>query len=124
MTFALWMILIAILLPIITTGIAKAGAKGYDNSNPRHWAEAQSGWRKRADWAHRNHFEALPAFAAAVLVASVAHADALTANWLAGIWVAARIVYTALYITDKPSLRSLSWGVAFACVVGLFCISA
>jgi uncharacterized MAPEG superfamily protein len=118
------MILIAILLPIITTGIAKAGGTGYDNSNPRHWAEVQTGWRRRADWAHRNHFEALPAFTAAVLVASVAHANPVTANWLAGIWVLARIAYTALYITDKPSLRSVSWGVGFACVIGLFCISA
>lgn len=124
MTFSLWMILVAIVLPIVTTGIGKAGAEGYDNSKPRPWMEMQSGWRKRADWAHRNHFEALPGFAAAVLVASISHASPSTTNVLAGIWVLSRIVYTALYITDRPSLRSLCWGVGFACVIGLFAISA
>ena len=124
MTFALWMILVAIFLPLVSTGIGKAGAGGYDNSQPRIWVDSLSGWRKRADWAHRNHFEALPSFAAAVLVATVAHANPVTTNWLAGIWALSRIAYTALYIMDKPSLRSLSWTVGFACVVGMFVISA
>jgi uncharacterized MAPEG superfamily protein len=124
MSFALWMILVAILLPIVTTGMAKWGVSGLDNNRPREWAETLSGWRKRADWAHRNHFEALPAFAAAVLVATVTHAPGGTVNVLAGLWVLFRVAYTACYLTDRASLRSLMWVGGFACVVGLFVVSA
>lgn len=124
MTFALWMILVAILLPILTTGLAKWGSSGLDNNNPRQWQERLTGWRRRADWAHRNHFEALPPFAAAVLVATITHAPPGRVNLLAGIWVLARIVYTACYITDRASLRSIVWGIGFICVILLFVISA
>ena len=124
MTIALWMILIAILLPVLTTGLAKWGAPGMDNNQPRVWQETLSGWRRRAEWAHRNHFEALPGFAAAVLVAHLAHAPQATANTLALLWVAFRVAYTACYITDRASLRSLMWAGAFACVIALFVINA
>ncbi len=124
MTFALWMILVAILMPLITTGISKVGGSGLDNSQPRLWQESLTGWRRRAEWAHRNHFEALPGFAAAVLVATIAHANPTTTNYIAGLWALARIGYTVLYITDKPTLRSLSWGVSLFCVIALFVISA
>ncbi len=124
MSFALWTILAAILLPIISTGAAKWGAPGFDNNAPRIWQESLTGWRKRADWAHRNHFEALPGFAAAVLVATVAHAPEGTADLLAGLWVLFRALYTVFYITDKASLRSMMWMGAFFCVIGLFVISA
>jgi len=124
MNFALWMILVAILLPIITTGIAKWGAPGLDNNQPRIWQESLTGWRKRADWAHRNHFEALPGFAAAVLVASLAHADPHKVDVLAGLWVLFRALYTVCYLTDRASLRSAVWVCAFACVIALFVISA
>ena len=123
MSFALWMILVAILLPIVTTGMAKWGASGLDNNRPRLWQETLTGWRKRADWAHRNHFEALPGFAAAVLVATVVHADAHAVNVLAGIWVVCRVGYTACYVMDRASLRSVLWVLAFGCVIGLFCVS-
>ncbi len=124
MTFALWMILVAILLPIVTTGMAKWGASGLDNNRPRLWQETLTGWRKRADWAHRNHFEALPGFAAAVLVASFTHASPAATNLLAGLWVAFRVLYTACYLTDRATLRSIAWSLAFFCVIGLFVISA
>ena len=124
MTFALWTILAAALLPIITTGIAKWGAPGFDNNAPRVWQETLSGWRKRADWAHRNHFEALPGFAAAVLVATVAHAPQGSVNLLAGLWVAFRVLYTACYLTNAATLRSVMWVGAFACMIGLFVVAA
>ena len=104
MTFALWMILVAILMPIVTTGMAKWGARGMDNNRPREWQETLAGWRKRAEWAHRNHFEALPGFAAGVLVATVTHATPATVNTLAGLWVLFRVAYTACYITDRATL--------------------
>ena len=39
-------------------------------------------------------------------------------------FVVLRVFYGVLYIADKPSLRSLVWILAIACVVGLFVISA
>jgi uncharacterized MAPEG superfamily protein len=124
MNFALWTILIAILLPVLTTGLAKWGVKGMDNNQPRVWQESLSGWRKRAEWAHRNHFEALPVFASAVLVATVAHAPVGAVDVLCGLWVVFRIAYTACYITDRASLRSVMWAGAFVCVIGLFVAGA
>lgn len=124
MTFALWMILVAVLLPILTTGLAKYGAEGMDNNQPRLWQERLVGWRRRADWAHRNHLEALPPFAAAVLVATLVHAPDGATRALAGMWVLFRLAYTFCYVTDRASLRSVMWGCAFACVIALFVIGA
>jgi len=73
MTFAYWMLIAAVMMPYLTIALAKS-AGGVDNRAPRPSLESLSGWRQRADWAHRNHFEAFPAFAAAVFVAELTHA--------------------------------------------------
>ena len=124
MTIAFWAILAASLLPFLCAGISKWGAKGMDNAAPRVWIEKQSGWRRRADWAQRNHQEALPPFAAAVLVAAIAHAPQGYADALAVAFVVIRMAYTAAYVFDRPSLRSALWAVGFACVLALFLIAA
>ncbi|NPD67489.1 hypothetical protein HN018_07935 [Lichenicola cladoniae] len=123
MQFAYWMLLLAALLPYILTGIAKAGTAS-DNSAPRLDAERLKGWRQRAEWAHRNHFEAFPAFAAAVLVAELAHAAQNRIDWLAGIFVLLRIGYSVAYIANRASLRSACWAGGIVCVIALFCIGA
>ena len=69
MTIALWCVLVAGILPYVATSIAKAGAERYDNRDPRAWLDRQEGFRRRADNAQRNSFEAFPFFAAAVIVA-------------------------------------------------------
>jgi uncharacterized MAPEG superfamily protein len=124
MTVALWSILAASLLPVGCAALAKAGGTGYDNAAPRLWLEAQTGWRRRADWAQRNHLEAFPPFAAAVLVAAIAGAPQHTADALAVTFVLLRIAYTAAYVLDRPTLRSVLWTLGFLCVLGLFAISA
>ncbi len=124
MTLAFWAILAASLLPILSAGISKWGAKGMDNAAPRVWIENQSGWRRRADWAQRNHQEALPPFAAAVIVASLAHVPQGWADGLAWAFIAIRLGYTAAYVFDYPTIRSLLWSLGFACVVALFVIAA
>src|SRR5258708_13651230 len=73
MTIAYWMLIAAVMMPYLTIALAKS-AGGVDNRAPRPSLESLSGWRQRADWAHRNHFEAFPAFAAAVFVAELTHA--------------------------------------------------
>ena len=118
MNFAFWMILVAGVLPYITTGLAKTG--GFDNRAPREWVGTLTGWRQRADWAHRNHFEAFPLFAAAVLVATFAHLPQGRIDVLAGAYIVFRLAYTAAYVADQPTLRSAVWFGAVTCVIALF----
>ncbi len=124
MTIALWCVFIAGLLPYAAVGVAKIGGKGYDNANPRAWMARTEGFRARANAAHLNAFEAFPFFAAAVLVAHMLHAPQSKIDMLAMIFIAARIAYTALYLADRPTLRSLFWGAGMACVISLFVIGA
>ncbi len=122
MTFAYWMILAAALLPYIAVAAAKSA--GHDNRAPRLGLAALSGWRQRADWAHRNHFEAFPAFAAAVLVAELTHVAQGRIDLLAGTFVVLRIVYTGFYIADWATPRSVVWALGFVVVLSLFVMGA
>jgi len=118
MYFAYWMVLAAAFLPYAATAYAKRGSA--DNQAPRLYAETLTGARRRADWAQRNHFEAFPAFAAAVIIASIAGTAHMAINWLAGIFVALRVLYTFAYIADRAALRSILFMLGSACVLGLF----
>ncbi|WP_293780162.1 MAPEG family protein [uncultured Oxalicibacterium sp.] len=120
MPIAYWCILIAGLLPIITVGIAKAGLRGYDNHEPRRWLEKQEGYRRRADFAHRNHFEAFPFFAASVLAAQQLHVAQATIDTTAVVFIVARIAYTCFYLSDHATLRSLTWAIGYLSVLALF----
>jgi uncharacterized MAPEG superfamily protein len=115
--------LIAGLMPLFTVAIAKRGRPDFDNAEPRAWLEKQSGLRRRADYAHRNHFEAFPFFAAGVIIAQQVHAAQNMLNLLALVFIAARIAYTVLYLADRPSLRSAVWAVAFLAAIGLFVLA-
>ena len=99
---------------------AKAGAKGYDNHDPRAWMAQLTGRRARADAAQANSFEAFPFFAVGVIVASLVQVDAGRIQALSVVFVLARLAYIYCYITDKASLRSVVWGVAMACSVALY----
>ena len=121
MHLAYWMILIAVLLPYVMTGLAKSGG-GIDNKQPRVGQDGLQGWRQRADWAHRNHFEALPAFAAGVLVAELAHAPQFWIDSLAVLFVLFRCNYSVAYVADRAGLRSASWAGGLLCVIALFCV--
>jgi uncharacterized MAPEG superfamily protein len=119
MTFAYWMLIVAVMMPYLTIALAKLGG-GIDNRAPRPALEHLSGWRQRADWAHRNHFEAFPAFAAAVFVAELSHAPQNRIDQVAGIFVLLRVIYTALYLADQATLRSVFWFLGLVAVVWLF----
>ena len=127
MTLAYWMILVAALLPYIGTGYAKfaeGGGKTYDNRAPRVGIDNLPPQRRRAYWAQLNGFEAFPPFAAGVIVAHLGGASQPWIDALAVMFVALRVLYTFLYIYDKPTARSLAWAAALASVVGLFVTSA
>lgn len=123
MTFAYWMVLAAAFLPYVTVLLAKAGAD-IDNRAPRRDLANLTGWRQRADWAHRNHFETFAPFAAAVIIAELVHAPQREIDGLAATFVLLRIAYTAFYIADRARLRSLVWSLGFICVLALFVAGA
>jgi uncharacterized MAPEG superfamily protein len=123
MNFAYWMLLAAAFLPYATVVLAK-WTGGIDNHAPRRGLAALTGWRQRADWAHRNHFESFPAFAAGVIVAELTHAPQGRIDLLAGAYVVLRILYTVAYLTDRAALRSMIWSLGFVAVIWLFLLGA
>ena len=120
MTIAFWCVLVAGFLPYFGTLTAKIGGERFDNSNPRDWLDAQSGFRKRANAAQHNSFEAFPFFAAAVIIAHVAGAPQGRIDLFAVVFVLARLFYIAFYVADMATLRSLAWFVGLGSVVALF----
>ena len=123
MQVADWMILAAAMLPYVMTVAAKSGG-GIDNAHPRAGLEMLRGWRQRADWTQRNHFEAFPAFAAGVIVAELVHARQGAVDRLAGLFVLFRIAYSIAYVAGRPGLRSICWFGGLICVIALFCAGA
>jgi uncharacterized MAPEG superfamily protein len=124
MTTALWCVLAAALLPYVATSIAKAGGERYNNRDPRRWLEQQQGFRRRADNAQRNGFEAFPFFAAAVLVAHLVGAPQERVDVLALIFIAARVAYTVCYVADWHGARSIAWLLGWVATVALFVTGA
>lgn len=120
MTTALWCVLIAGLLPYAATLTAKVGGAKFDNANPRDWLTSQAGFRRRANSAQLNGFEAFPLFAVAVLVAQMLGVPQGRVDMLAVVFVAARVAYLGFYLADLATLRSLSWFVGLACAVAIF----
>jgi uncharacterized MAPEG superfamily protein len=119
MTTSYGCILAAGLLPFVATSLAKAGAR-FDNHNPRDWLARQEGWRRRANAAQANSFEAFPLFAVAVLVAHQTHAPMGRVDALALAFVGLRIGYLVAYLADVAALRSALWMGALGCCVALF----
>lgn len=112
----LWCVLAAALMPIACVGIAKAGRLGktlqeggYDNHDPRDWLARQQGYRKRANAAQANCFEALPFFIGAVALALQMQAPLPTVNALALAFLGLRLSYVMFYVADLPWLRSAVW---------------
>ena len=124
MTVALWCVFVAGVMPYVATVIAKSGRRGFDNRAPRDWLAKQEGFRKRANAAQMNSFEAFPFFAAAVITAHVLNGPQSLVDTLALVFIAARIAYLAFYLADKSALRSLVWFVGLAMTVTIFIVAA
>lgn len=120
MTIGYWCVLVAALLPYVFTGLAKAGGRRYNNYAPREFLEKQEGYRKRAHWVQLNSFEAFPAFAAAVIIAHLTGGEQGRIDMLAMAFIAIRILYGILYLSNQANLRSLVWMAGIGCTVALF----
>jgi len=129
MTIAQICLLIACLLPIGCAGLAKSkgfGKRrrdgGFDNNQPREWLARLDGWQARANAAQANSWEALPIFMAGLFVAHQHQAAQATVDLLAMGFIATRLLFIALYVADKASLRSLLWITGLAACVALFIV--
>jgi len=120
MTTAYWCVLIAGLMPFLFTGIAKVSGGRFDNRDPRAWQARLAGMPARAHAAHLNSFEALPLFAAAVIIAHLTNADQARTDLLAMAFIGLRLAFGAAYIANLATLRSLIWVAALGCCVALF----
>lgn len=124
MTIAYWCVLIAALLPYVWVVMAKVSKPGFNNHQPRIFLDTLDGWGQRANWAQVNSFEAFPAFAAAVIIASqIAVIEQGTLNALAALFIVCRVLYGVFYITDRATLRSLVWFVGVASWVSMLALS-
>jgi uncharacterized MAPEG superfamily protein len=123
MPLAYWCVLAAALLPLIWAGYAKAGGT-VDNHCPRETAADLPPKHRRAYAAHSNAYENFPFFAAAVIIAVTQGAAIPTVNALAVIYVLLRIVHGVLYVADRPTARSVVYGLAWLANIAIFVLPA
>jgi uncharacterized MAPEG superfamily protein len=114
-----------VLLTVYAPRVAVAAAQfrqpgGMDNKHPRDQQATLTGWARRANASHANGFEAFAPFAAAVLTAHAAQADAHWTTILAVTFVVARTLYPVLYVANVDKLRSTVWMVGFMSTLGIF----
>jgi uncharacterized MAPEG superfamily protein len=120
MTTALWCLMIAGWLPIVCAGIAKWGASDFDNRHPREWLEKQEGYRKRANAAQQNSWEAFTWFGIAVVVAMVTKAEQSWLDSLAIIFIASRLAFIGFYVANWSTARTLAWLLGFITTLVIF----
>ena len=125
MTIAEWCLFGAVVLPLLTIAAAKAaGRRDFDNARPRDLAFYADPWRARLLGAHVNGLEAVPFFAAAVLLAEFRQAPQPTVDLLAAGFLIARLAFVLAYAADRASLRTLLWTIALLLNVALFFLPA
>ena len=125
MTIAYWCVFITALMPYLWTSLAKFSKPNFNNYEPRRFLNKLDGWGQRANWAQANSFEAFPAFAAAVIIASIiGNINSNTLNNLAVLFVLCRFLHGIFYITNQATLRSLVWLVSIGSWVSIFILSA
>lgn len=128
MTVPFWCVLAAWVLVYFPRVFGMIGQirhpDGYDNAHPRDQQAKLEGVPRRAQAAHMNAIEGFAPFAAAVLVAHLAGADATWSAWLTVGYCALRVVYTLLYVGNAASARSLVWATSMATTAALFVLAA
>ena len=126
MTVAYWCVLIAALLPLACSWLAKyqdvgkpRSKGGFDNDEPRAWLARQQGWKARANAAQANSFEALPFFIGAVIIAHQLGAPQTRLDILAVLFVTLRVIFIAMYVAGLPTIRSAIWALALLANIGI-----
>ncbi len=118
MTTPFWCLVVTAFIPYILAAIGLyyriRQFGNWDNDNPRaQYARLEgAGWRIWA--AQQNAWEALALFAAIVVVAHLAGADAGKSAVAAQIFLVTRLLHPVLYVANQATLRSI------VVVTGLF----
>lgn len=120
MKFPVLCVLIAGVLPLISTAIAKWGFQAFDNHNPREWLSQQTGFRARANAAQHNAFEAFPFFAIAVVLAMGLSLEPAILNRYCLVFVVARLLYLLAYLFDWATFRTLCWLVGYGSCIAIY----
>jgi uncharacterized MAPEG superfamily protein len=121
MTVAEWCVFGAVVLYLVTIVPFKAmGSPGFDNARPRDPGFYADPLRARALGAHLNGIETFPFFAAAVLLAEFRAVPQHLIDELAVLFLIVRTAYVFTYIGDRPTLRSILWGLGFAINTAIF----
>jgi uncharacterized MAPEG superfamily protein len=124
MTTSLWCLMVVAILPYV---LSTAG--GYfrfrqfdelDNKNPRAQSAALEGLGARIYAAQQNAWEALPFFAAAVLVANLGGADPDKAGLASIVFLGTRVLHPILYAANLDVLRSVVFLIGLASGIRLF----
>ncbi len=127
MTTPFWCLLFVALAPYVLSTLSGAlrvrQLGSLDNKYPRLQQARLTGLGARAQAAHQNALEAVPFFAAAVLVAHVAGADPSRAAQTSLVFVAARILHAVFYLGNLDLLRSLAFVVGVGACIRLFLLA-
>ncbi|MCV0428925.1 MAG: MAPEG family protein [Roseibium sp.] len=119
MPVAIWCILVAAILPVLSVLPAKLD-KDFNNANPRDSDYWREGFRARAQAAMANGYEAFPFFAVAVFVALSQGGAPYWLDQLAILFVLLRLIYVFCYWTDRATPRSMAWTASFLTIIALF----
>lgn len=124
MTTPFWCLLAVATFPFVLAGI---GAKlrieqlgTLDVNHPRVQALELRGSAARAYAAQQNAWEALALFSIAVILAHLVGANAGLSAIAGVVFVIARVLHAAMYITDKAPLRTLAFVIGLGCCLWLF----
>jgi uncharacterized MAPEG superfamily protein len=129
MTIPFWCLFIAVVLPYVWFSLAAPLralqlGKANDNHIPRSQEPLLKDRAARAHGVHLNSLEALTYFGPAVIVAHLCHADATWSARLAVLFIAFRLVHGAMYVADRPPLRTTFFALALFTSFALFILAA
>jgi uncharacterized MAPEG superfamily protein len=125
MTAAEWCVFGMVMLYLLTiVPIKWIGARRFDNARPRDPGFYDDPIAARALGAHQNGIEAFPFFAVAVLLAEFRGGPQRLVNELAVLFLIVRIAYVFTYVGNRPTLRSILWGLGFLINIAIFFLPA
>ncbi|KAK2624379.1 hypothetical protein QTJ16_006329 [Diplocarpon rosae] len=117
------------LVAFLPHAYAASLSKKFDNKSPRTYVgslqedqsidQATRDRIVRSEGAQSNGFENLGLFAAAVVAGNVAGLPAQTLNTLTGAYIASRVLYNYIYVTNTSDAAANLRGVVFVSGVGL-----
>jgi uncharacterized MAPEG superfamily protein len=125
MTIAEYCIFGTLMLYLLTIAPVKwLRFRRFDNARPRDPAFYEDPIAARALGAHHNGIEAFPFFAVAVLLAEFRTGPQRIIDELAVLFLIVRIAYVFTYLGNRPTLRSILWGIGLAINIGIFFMPA